>query len=63
MTVEDIVAEDERDAIVAHELAPEDERMGKADRFLLDDVVELNAPGSSRRRAAADRTADARALK
>src|SRR5262245_50129601 len=44
MAVEHIVAEDKGDTFSTHEVASENEGMGKADRFLLDDVVEGNAP-------------------
>ena len=45
MAVEHVVAEDQRDAIVADEFPPQDEGMGEADRLFLNDVVELDAPG------------------
>ena len=47
MAVEHVVAEDQRDAIAADEFPPQDEGMGKADRLVLDDVVELDAPGGA----------------
>ena len=47
MAIEHVVAEDQRDAIAADELPPQDEGMGEPDRLVLDDVVELDAPGGS----------------
>ena len=47
MAVEHIVAKDQRNAIAADEFPPEDEGMGEADRLVLNDVVELDAPGGA----------------
>ena len=47
VAVEDIVAEDQRDAIVADKFPAEDKRMGETDRLFLDDVAELDPPGGA----------------
>ena len=44
VAVEHVVAENERDAIAADKVAAEDEGMGEADRLVLDDVTEPDAP-------------------
>ena len=44
MAVEHVVAEDQRNAIVADEFSSQNKGMGKPDRFFLNDVVELDAP-------------------
>ena len=51
VAIKDVVAEDERNAIVADEVAPENKGVRKPDRLFLNDVVKPDAPGSSRRRA------------
>ena len=56
--VEDVVAEHERDGVVADEVGADDERLGEAVGARLHGVRDLDAPLASRRRAAA-RTASA----
>ena len=51
--VEDVVAEDERDRVVADEVGADEERLGQAVGAGLHGVRELDAPRASRRRAAA----------
>src|SRR5262249_11067379 len=42
---EHIVPQAQRNPITGHEIAPKDEGMGKPDRLLLNDVIELDPPG------------------
>src|SRR5689334_1323417 len=44
MTVEDIITENERNALATHKLASENKRVRETNRLVLNDVAELDPP-------------------